>query len=840
MSENNHSVKNSCRFRQIAVPVLVFLLFFFLGFCILLAFSYLWLITKWGQVSTDEIIYELTASLEGTSRSMLWSYVLRAIIPSVAVWGAIVLFVLLHDKDKSPATKKKHSLIILGVSVLIPVIIVSHAWNRISLGLYIRGLLSESTFISDHYADPDKVKITFPEKKRNLLFIYLESMEVGYADKAHGGIFDENTIPFLTYLGQQNEMFTNDKNSLNGAHSLYGSTYTMGGMVATTSGLPIKRDVHLSSLNELYPGVTVLGDILKDEGYRQILLLGSDATFGGRRNYFSEHGNYEMHDYYYAKERELIPQDYDVWWGYEDEKLFEFAKQDLLQLSEEEVPFNYTLLTADTHFEDGYVCRRCGNEFGDDQYRNVISCSDRQVTEFILWVQQQPFYENTTIVITGDHPTMDSDLMQDAPDDYERKVYTAIINSAENYTLNRKRDFSTMDIFPTVLASLGAEISGDRLGLGTNLYSEKSTLLEESSVDFINRELNASSDFLSELLGFQNTRIMQNSEYSFHSYYDPLNEELAVRIFAGIFNGLEYKHNYFVISDDAGHSDKREIGEDSLLSLDLRDFNENLDLRITGENDDQNEDILYEYHRTKSVLAKERDIDLYFSYLKSLDDPVIMFSKTGDADENTERAVRDLLSEYEVQYSDTGFESTNYCAVLEDNVLSEKSSDERTELSGEFSGGKEYYLLASAMDNECSIAVDSIEYSQDQTGINIVVLNNRDEFLSASSYAGTDISESTIDIIFEEDPDAIKVYFSNEEDFLSAYIRIHDITDSTVCYEESLKQVDSSRNTYTCTVPLYNMAPENIRIDLFYADTLCCVHSAGVNLAVKTDDGRGK
>ena len=35
-----------------------------------------------------------------------------------------------------------------------------------------------------------------------------------------------------------------------------------------------------------------------------------------------------------------------------------------------------------------------------------------------------------------------------------------------------------MDMFPTTLASLGAVIDGDRLGLGTNLFSDKPTLAE--------------------------------------------------------------------------------------------------------------------------------------------------------------------------------------------------------------------------------------------------------------------------------------------------------------------------------------------------------------------------
>ena len=73
-----------------------------------------------------------------------------------------------------------------------------------------------------------------------------------------------------------------------------------------------------------YPGATTIGDILAKEGYNQELLVGSDAVFGGRAQYFSGHGNYKIFDYVYAMENGYIPQGYKVWWGYEDEKLFDF------------------------------------------------------------------------------------------------------------------------------------------------------------------------------------------------------------------------------------------------------------------------------------------------------------------------------------------------------------------------------------------------------------------------------------------------------------------------------------------------------------------------------------
>ncbi len=45
-----------------------------------------------------------------------------------------------------------------------------------------------------------------------------------------------------------------------------------------------------------------------------------------------------------------------------------------------------TIMTVDTHFEDGYVCELCRDEFEGNQYANVMACSSRQVANFINWI----------------------------------------------------------------------------------------------------------------------------------------------------------------------------------------------------------------------------------------------------------------------------------------------------------------------------------------------------------------------------------------------------------------------------------------------------------------------
>ena len=57
-----------------------------------------------------------------------------------------------------------------------------------------------------------------------------------------------------------------------------------------------------------------------------------------------------------------------------------------------------------------------------------------------------------------------------------------------------------MDLFPTTLAAMGVEIEGDRLGLGTNLFSERDTIVDELGQKEVISQLNMKSEFYDSVL----------------------------------------------------------------------------------------------------------------------------------------------------------------------------------------------------------------------------------------------------------------------------------------------------------------------------------------------------
>ncbi len=545
---------NSGVFKIIAY-VLLALLFFIL--C-LLSCSVIWMYSVWGKnLSINDFLFQVRM-LEGTGNEMVIKYLIGALLPAVIVTAVpIVLFVIFTRKDKEYIPHLIKWSLISGILATWCVFLFGVKWLKVDeyfgfagfrgstaeayippeIGTIVpetvvissasgveevsewsdfqMALASEDTpwekgesrdFIESYYVDPANVDLVFPDKKRNLIFIYLESMEMTFADREVGGAFDENVIKNLTLLSQENENFSGTYGAgsmLDGGYAYSGGTWTIGAIFSSTSGIPLQTSGladhnDMNTQDAFYPTITTLGDILHDAGYRQIFMIGSSAIFGGRQLYLTNHGEFEFRDLNWAKRTGHLPAGYYVWWGYEDQKLFSYAKETLEELGSSDEPFNFTMLTVDTHMTGGYTCELCGDEF-ENSYSNVYACSDRQVTEFIEWIKQQDFYENTTVILMGDHPTMDATYCRNIDNDYVRRVYTCVMNAPVSPVRNAYRSYSTLDMFPTVLSTLGVEIPGGRLGLGTSLYTNQRTLTEELGYTAVSSSLSRFSTFLEGL-----------------------------------------------------------------------------------------------------------------------------------------------------------------------------------------------------------------------------------------------------------------------------------------------------------------------------------------------------
>ncbi len=488
-------------------------------FCLLagnlLIFLTIWLASKYDKVSLDQFIYQLKTSAAGANRALKNSAYVKVGVYGVALTLAEVFFYFLitgkipwllklivffkddlYRKIRRSRLSRfmiRHTLP-LGMAVLI--IGLSFFTVTMNIPQYVSDTITESSFIEENYTDPNQTQLVFPKEKRNLIYIFLESLENTFAETQAGGPITDNFMPELTELAENNINFSND-NDLGGAMNSSGATWTAAAMVAQTSGMIVQVPLGATNYggeNPYMPGVVSIGEILADQGYSNTLLVGSNADFADRDDYFEDHGNYDIIDTESLKAAGRLDPDYRVWWGFEDAKLFEYAKEELTRLAALDQPFNFTMLTCDTHFPNGYKCELCINEHGR-RYPNAVRCSSRQLTAFVDWVREQPFYEDTTIVLCGDHLTMDPNFMQDVDKKYPRTIYNCIINSVATPIKEKDRLFGTYDMFPTTLAAMGVQIKGNRLGLGTNLFSSLPTIIEKYGYDTVEEAFNQRSDY---------------------------------------------------------------------------------------------------------------------------------------------------------------------------------------------------------------------------------------------------------------------------------------------------------------------------------------------------------
>ncbi len=463
------------------------------------------------NMSANELINVLTGPVEGTGQGMIAEILTGLGIPLLLVLLAVVLLstgdrLLGGRLGKRPEERKRavkayrsaHRLAaFLGaVFLLFGAVYTNYTYDLIDY-YALKG--SQTTIYEDRYADPHSVAVTAPAQKKNLIYIYVESLETAYASEEEGGSQPVNYMPRLTELARDNVSFSPTE-KLGGLYSPVGANWTMGALLSSTSGVHYSRAEELFDIDRdalFYPGLTALGDILEENGYRQMFLCGSDAYFGARRNYFETHGNYEICDLFTIREKGYVPADYHHSWGIEDKVLFDVAKKELSGLAEQGEPFNFTMLTVDLHAPHGYLCEWCGDEYNTTA-ANVIECNDRYITEFIDWCKKQDFYKDSVIVLLGDHPRRDTDLVEGIPYE-ERAIYNCFINSDTPCERDPgTRQGTTVDMFPTTLAALGFTIEGDQLGLGVNLFSDKQTLREERGLAYLDVEFGKLSEYYRE------------------------------------------------------------------------------------------------------------------------------------------------------------------------------------------------------------------------------------------------------------------------------------------------------------------------------------------------------
>ena len=316
-----------------------------------------------------------------------------------------------------------------------------------------------------------------PRPHKNLVYLYLESLERTY--------FDESKFPGLIRNLRELEK---DSVSFHGLLQAPMTGWTIAGMTASQCGIPMSTfNVAANRMGErkrFLPGATCMGDLLKNEGYHLAYVGGADLNFAGKGNFYTTHGfdeiiGLEAMDVLTGGK---LPKSK---WGMYDDTTLDVVYQKFEQLSQTGRPFGLFSLTLDTHPPSGHATPACGEMVygdGENKMLNAVHCADHLVGHFIRKIRSSQYAESTILVVGSDHLVMNSDatLLIQAPGALPRNNLLLLFDtSAQPGIVNRVG--TTLDVAPTVLSQRGYQI--DEFAMGRNLFGKGPTMVEKYGFD---------------------------------------------------------------------------------------------------------------------------------------------------------------------------------------------------------------------------------------------------------------------------------------------------------------------------------------------------------------------
>ena len=314
------------------------------------------------------------------------------------------------------------------------------------------------------YVDPRTVKVSGTGTK-NLLIIYCESIEETFGNSSVMG--EDLLAPVRPSI---------DVPDLH-IDQMPGADFTIGGIVASQCGIPLKSISILSgnltgwALDRYLPGALCLGDYLQADGYHNVYYNGSSGVFSGLNKFFLSHGYEEfMGKEEWLEKKHVDPATMNIWAMY-DSDMVERSIERIDQLMAEGKKFSFALSTMDTH-EPGFLSPPCVDEGFSESWSGYVKCSLTQVERLLRHIRDKGWEDDFVILVMGDHlarmPEMDGVELKHVEGRY---VLCSLKRDAKLVPV--RSVISHFDLFPSVLTALGFTVEGERLGFGYNVFSSE-------------------------------------------------------------------------------------------------------------------------------------------------------------------------------------------------------------------------------------------------------------------------------------------------------------------------------------------------------------------------------
>lgn len=425
---------------------------------ILLFCSNYWINRYFGTPDIDQISYHLQFGAQGLASSdpaVMRRFVRWCVLAPLALLAAVLALERCAVFRRNRVARRVRA--VLPAAALLAAVVVWLA--QLSVLDYLAASVGPDYF-KEHYVAPSAVSVQATQPK-NLILIYVESLEAGYADRA---LFGDNLIAPLTGLGAS---------SFEAFRQVPGTGWTIAAIVASQCAVPLKRvtvfdeNTQGELVQSFLPNATCLSDILAGHGYRNVFMGGGSPLFAGKGKFLRAHQYHEV----LGKEdwqRQGVPEGAMNGWGLFDADLLGRARARLVELHASSQPFNLTLLTVDSHEPAGHLSSSCARR-GHAGFAGVIRCTASDLAAFVRFVAERGYLADTNIVILGDHLARRNPLSRQLERLPERSLFNAFIG--QDVPARNRAQLVHFDFLPTILEFSGFTVAGGRLGLGYSAFN---------------------------------------------------------------------------------------------------------------------------------------------------------------------------------------------------------------------------------------------------------------------------------------------------------------------------------------------------------------------------------
>jgi phosphoglycerol transferase len=431
----------------------------------LFCFSY-WLHRSFGRPDLEQISYHMNFGIElmNTVDPVITRRFIRWCVLAPLIFFALLCYLERRGRGMVAKRSLRCRAILSRVHKWFPTLLVFSAttfWMcDVSAFKYLTSDFGPDYFAAN-YVPPQSVPLV-ARKPKNLILIYIESLEQGYADRK---VFGHDLLAPLTDL---------HGTSFASYEQAPGTGWTIAAIVATQCGLPLERvtlfdpNTQGQVINAFLKSAVCLPDLLAQQGYHNVFMGGASTRFAGKDKYLNQHHYHEV----YGRDEWLkrgVPQAAMNGWGLYDGDLFSRAKTKLGELSANKQKFNLTLLTVDTHEPKGYMSASCAQR-GLAGFDGVIACTAAEVADFVRYAKENGYLEDTNIVILGDHLSRKNPLTEQLEQRADRTIFNSFI-AADAPTPNRAQ-LLHFDLMPTILEFTGFTLAEGRMGLGYSGFNQ--------------------------------------------------------------------------------------------------------------------------------------------------------------------------------------------------------------------------------------------------------------------------------------------------------------------------------------------------------------------------------